>query len=159
MKKTKDPTEQFLALSAVLTGFERVNLLGTGMTEAYYQKLAGVVGQQMCDELCLLAGDLITRFHNDEERLLAALRREILASTKFGPLARNIIQMWYLGSWVQLPQEWRSQYGTSPADVTCVVSAEAYKQSLVYDAMRTHPPAAKQPGFGSWSQLPENELS
>ena len=49
MKKKKDPTEQFLALSAVLTGFERVDLLGTGLTEQYYQKLAAVVGQDICD--------------------------------------------------------------------------------------------------------------
>ena len=67
--------------------------------------------------------------------------------------------MWYLGSWIQLPQAWRCEFGNNPNDVTSVISAEGYKQSLVYTVMGTHPPAAKQPGFGSWSQPPKNEHS
>ena len=45
----------------------------------------------------------------------------------------------------------------SHADTTRVISAEAYKQSLVYNVMQAHPPGAKQPGYGSWSQSPEAE--
>jgi hypothetical protein len=158
MKKKKDPTEQFLALSALLTGFERVGLQGTGLTEEYYQQLVGVIGKDICDELCLLSSRLIEEFHDDEDELNAAVRRQVLASAKFGPVARNIIQMWYLGSWIQMPQGWRSQFGTSPNDVTRVISAEGYIQSLIYNVIGTHPPAAKQPGFGSWSQPPDSEL-
>jgi hypothetical protein len=158
MKKKKDLAEQFLALSALLTGFERVDLQGTGLTEEYYRQLVGVIGKEICDELCLLSSRLIEELHDDEEKLNAAIRRQILASAKFGPVARNIIQMWYLGSWIQMPQGWRSEFGTSPNDVTRVISAEGYIQSLVYSVMGTHPPAAKQPGFGSWSQPPDSEV-
>jgi hypothetical protein len=154
MEKEKDPVAQFLALSVVLTGFERVDLLGTGLLETYYQTFTGIVSPQVCQRLWATVSEIIKRDGGDEERLNAAIRRDILASQEFGPLALNIIQMWYLGSWIELPQSWRSQFGTSPGDVTRVISAEAYKQSLIYDVMEAHPPGAKQPGYGSWSQPP-----
>jgi hypothetical protein len=157
MKKKKDPAEQFLELSARLTGFERVELQGTGLSEEYYRQLVGVIGKELCDELCLLSSRLIEEFHDDEDELNAAIRRQIMASAKFGPVARNIIQMWYLGSWIQMPPGWRSQFGTAPNDVTRVISAEGYIQSLVYNVMGAHPPAAKQPGFGSWGQPPDSD--
>jgi hypothetical protein len=157
MEKEKDPVAQFLALSVMLTGFERVDLLGTGLTESYYQTLTGVVSPEICEGLWAVTTEIIARYGGDEDQLNAAIRRDILASPAFGPLANNIIQMWYLGSWIELPTTWRSQFGTSPADFTHVVSAEAYKQSLIYSVMQAHPPGAKQPGFGSWSQPPNAE--
>ena len=48
--------------------------------------------------ICRLSGKIIEESHKDGEKLTAAIRREILASPKFGPVARNIIQMWYLGA-------------------------------------------------------------
>jgi hypothetical protein len=144
----------FLALSAVLTGFEQVDLQGTGLVFTYYHAFTGIVSPAISEELWKLASKIIEGNHHDEGAMNAAIRREILASLEYGPLATNIIQMWYLGSWIQLPQAWRNQFGASPADVTKVISAEAYKQSLIYDVMGAHPPGAKQPGFGSWSQPP-----
>ena len=157
MKKEKDPLAQFLALSVELTGYERADLLGTGLTETYYQTFTGIVSPAICEALWEVVAEITARDSRDEEKLIAAIRREILASPVFGPLAANIIQMWYIGSWMELPQGWRNAYGTNPGDTTHVISAEAYKQSLIYDVMQAHPPGAKQPGYGSWHHPPEGE--
>jgi hypothetical protein len=127
------------------------------MTDTYYQTFTGIVSPAICEALWATVAEITGRDSKDEEKLNAAIRREILASPLFGPLATNIIQMWYIGSWIELPQSWRAAYGTNPADTTRVISAEAYKQSLVYNVMQAHPPGAKQPGYGSWSQSPEAE--
>lgn len=157
MQEQQDLVESFLAISAVLTGYDRVDLLGTGLADEYYRQVVAVVGEKISRELWAIGTKIIHEYGGDEAGLEAAIRREVLASTKFGPVARNIIQLWYWGSWLELPQAWRSRYGTSPADVTHFTSAEAYKQGLIWDAMGTHPQGAKQPGFGSWSLLPHSE--
>lgn len=147
---------EFVTLSAILTGFEQVELWGTGMAKDYFQTVTGVVGGDVAGQLLAVGAAIQERWRGDPGELDAAVRAEILASPKLGPVARNVIQLWYLGSWIQLPQAWRSEFGTSPADTTRVVSAAAYQQSLVYDAMAAHPPGAKQPGFGSWAVAPES---
>jgi hypothetical protein len=154
MNNDNDPLAQFLALSVVLTGFERVDLQGTGLLSTYYQTFTSIVRPEICQELWKRASTIIEQNRHDETALEAAIRREILASPELGPLAANIIQMWYTGSWIQLPLAWSSQYGTSPLDVTKVISAQAYTQSLIYNVIQAHPPGAKQPGFGSWSRPP-----
>lgn len=149
--------EYFLALSVVLTGFDRVELLGSGVAEEYYQQITDIVGKETCQELLTTAANILKHCVDNEEALEIALRREILANVKFGPIAKNIIQLWYLGSWLQLPQTWRSQFGNNPNDVTKVISSQAYQEGLVWSVMSTHPPGAKQPGFGSWAHLPINQ--
>jgi hypothetical protein len=159
MKKEveKNPTEPFLALSAIVTGFESVELLGTGLVQAFYNEVVNIVGKTISDELWTTTAQIVERAGKDESKLEAAIRREILASPKLGPITRNIIQMWYVGNWNELPQSWRDVYGVSPNDTTRVLSPVAYQQSLVWDVIGAHPPAAKQPGFASWSQPPATD--
>ena len=154
MNDENERLAHFLALSAVLTGFEQVDLQGTGLVVTYYQTFTGIIRPEICEELWKLTSKIIEGNRHDEGAMNTAIRREILASPEFGPLATNIIQMWYLGNWMQLPHAWRNQFGASSADVTKVISAEGYKQGLIYDVIGAHPPGAKQPGFGSWSQPP-----
>lgn len=160
MKKEveRNPTEPFLALSAIVTGFESVELLGTGLVEAFYNEVVTIVGKTISDDLWATTAQIVERCGKEEAKLEMAIRREIFASPKFGPIVRNIIQMWYVGNWNELPQSWRDVYGVSPHDTTRVLSAVAYQQSLVWDVIEAHPPAAKQPGFGSWSLPPTANL-
>jgi hypothetical protein len=140
----------------VLTGYDQADLQGTGLVVTYYQTLTGIVRPQICEDLWKVSSGALERDRHDERALNAAIRHEIMASPLFGPLAASIIQMWYLGSWVQLPPAWRKEFGDSREGDSRVISTEAYKQSLIYDVMCAHPPGAKQPGFGSWSQPPAN---
>ena len=153
-EKEKNPAEPFLALSAILTGFDRVELLGTGLVETYANVVTTTVGQTISDQLWATTTQIIARYGDDESQLETAIRHEILASPMFGPIARNIIQLWYVGTWNELPQSWRNLYGNNPNDTTRIISSEAYAQGLVWDVIGAHPPAAKQPGFDSWSQPP-----
>jgi hypothetical protein len=131
-------SERFIVLSARLTGFGRVTLLGTGMTAEYLASLDTVVGAQLVDEL--LAAD-------DADALLQ--------DAKLGPVARNLIMLWYCGTWTALPEDWRAAYGTSPLDTTRVESAEAYLAGLQWVVADAHPAGARQQGFGAWSVAPE----
>jgi hypothetical protein len=157
MKKAKNPAEPFLALSAILTGFEQVELLGTGLVDAYYDEVVSIIGKTFSDELWKTTVQVIAQHGKDEAQLETAVRREILASPLLGPIARNIIQMWYVGNWNELPSSWQQVYGVNPNDTTRVISPEAYEQGLVWDAIGAHPPAAKQPGFDSWRLLPKED--
>jgi hypothetical protein len=67
-----------------------------------------------------------------------AVKSRVMNDAKLGPTARSLIKMWYLG-------------GDATPFSANVVSAATYKEGLVWQAIGSHPPAAKQPGYGSWS--------
>jgi hypothetical protein len=148
---------QFLELSVVLTGFQKVDLQGTGLVEAYCSEVTAIVGEEITGELLTLAASIIKRYGGDESALETAIRMDILASRKLGPVARNITKLWYLGTWNRMPADWRSQYGVSPKDEDHILSALSYEESLVWRAMGSNPQGAKQPGFGTWSLPPRQE--
>ncbi|HVQ89924.1 MAG TPA: hypothetical protein VMU51_02705 [Mycobacteriales bacterium] len=143
-------TEEFLALSELLTGFGRVWLAGTGQTDSYLSVLDAVLPPGVLDEL-LTAARGLPRGADRE----AAVGPAILADPKLGPVARNVILLWYRGSWTALPAEWRAAYGTSPLDTDHVVSAPAYQAGLQWIAAGAHPAGALQQGYGAWAAAPE----
>lgn len=156
---SKDPSSirAFLRLSELLTGFDEIELLGTGMVEAYYDELTAVIGAREVGALLAAAETADAAGGGDgvDDRL----RAHVLDNERFGPVARNIITMWYLGNWVQLPREWRNRYGAMALDFDRAISAKAYREGLVWPAAGTHPMGAKQPGFGSWSEPPPGVTS
>ena len=140
-----DAVSDFLRLSVILTGFEDYELLGTGMLEAYYDELLLIIGAREAGALFGALG----RVKDGDDR---AFRSVILEDSRYGPVARRVLTMWYLGAWSQLPREWRNSYGATAYDTDHVVSAAAYRQGLVWPAAGTHPMGAKQQGFGSWAK-------
>lgn len=147
---SSERTERFLDLSALLTGFDRAELLGTGVTEQYLHTLEDVGCGPVLDDL--LHG--CERLPAGEESE-AALRSEILDHADRGPVARNLIVLWYSGTWRALPDDWRRAHGASPLDTDRVVSGEAYVAGLQWVAAGAHPIAARPTGFGSWALPPE----
>jgi hypothetical protein len=147
---SKTHSELFLDISALLTGFDRVQLLGTGMADEYLRTLEDELSGEALDEL-LSSYERLTSAGERE----GAVASEILGDPKWGPVARNVILMWYCGTWNALPQEWRKAYGSSPDDTDRVVSAEAYVAGLQWVAAGAHPMGAKQQGFGAWALPPE----
>jgi hypothetical protein len=131
-----DPLARFVALSARLTGFREVDLHGTGQARAHLDLVLAVAGEPLT------------------ARLLAADPRRALADPDLGPLARNVIVLWYLGQWDELPRDWRDRNGAAPADVAHVASAAAFRAGLVWPAIGTHATSANPPGFGSWATPP-----
>lgn len=145
--KSRDlnPTESFVALSAALTGFREVDLWGTGQAERYLDEVIRTVGDAIVARLLVTGGEAMRT---------GRLQRLLMDDPDLGPLARNVIALWYLGQWNPLPNDWRNRNGASPRDVPRVISADAYAAGLVWTAAGAHPMGAKPPGYGSWANPP-----
>jgi hypothetical protein len=143
----------FLALSEDLTAFRQVDLLGTGQAHPYLDAIVGVVGEGIVDEL-LDAYERVRASAVGGDRT-AALRRELLSDEKLGPIARNVIKLWFVGIWYELPGGWRDSFGMLEGDFTFMVSPEAYTEGLLWPTIGANPNGAKAPGYGSWAQPPQ----
>ena len=144
----------FLNLSAEVTGYTSTDLLGTGVAWDYFDTFTKIVGEDICFDLWKVSETIIHK-HADADKKEEAIRLKLLSSDKFGPLVRNLIKLWYLGQWDELPNYWRETYGTSLLDKDTILSGNSYKEGLVWSAIGAHPMGAKQPGFGTWSDPPE----
>jgi len=152
--------ESFLEFSVVLTGFSRFHLQGTGQASLYFDTIRDIIGEDMF-------GEVLQTFHNlniqaknsnDESILTKGLRLDILGSEKLGPITRNIIKLWYMSTWYELPQEWRDVFGVKEKDTLFIPSPQAYPEGLLWPTIGVNPPGAKGPGYGTWSARPSVTL-
>ena len=148
------PLEEFLNLSVVLTGFNKVELQATGMGRDYLNLLIEMAGDKLCFELWAETQSIYAKHAGHPVRLEREVKKRILTSVKYAPLARNIILLWYNAIWYQLPPGWTTQHGANALDQDHVVSAKAYPEALIWQAIGAHPPAAKPQGFGAWALPP-----
>jgi hypothetical protein len=154
--------EDFLALSVDLTAFEQTDLLGTGLARQYLAKVRAACGDEVVAALLEAhraaradaAGDA---GNHDRTPLDRALRHRILSDERLGPVARNVIKLWFAGMWYGLPPEWTDRYGANTAAETSTVTAASYQEGLLWRAIGANPPGAKAPGYGSWAQPPRIE--
>lgn len=146
----------FYRLSSVLTGFNLVKLYGTGQGDFYFKTLKEILGENFVSEM-LNVYELVAKnvSHKENTTLGAAVQSEMLEHKEWGPVCKNIIKMWYMGNWYQLPEDWRIRNVFSVLDQTKVLSANSYIEGLVWEAMGQHPKSAKQPGFGTWAFPPQ----
>jgi hypothetical protein len=151
----QEQSAQFAALSAILTGYSTAELYGTGCLEDYQQHVLKVLPPDLCAAFFASGPDLLELKDADPEEAWRRVRQEYLSSEAFGPPARALIELWYLGQWSPLPEDWRQAYGSSRFDVAKIISARAYKEGLVWNAIGAHPMGAKQQGFGAWALPPQ----
>ena len=150
--------DAFLKLSSVLTGFRTFDLRGTGQAETYYSTVDEIVGEEakeLLETFLQVTGDAGA----DEEALESGLRKQILSDPKLGPIARNIIKLWYVGIWYELPKEWREAYGENDEDRTFMISADSYRDGLLWPTIGANPSGAKPFGYGIWATPPRIEES
>jgi hypothetical protein len=150
---------RFLHLSVDLTAFRETELLGTGLAHHYLAKVRAACGDEIFADLLAahrLARADAGRDAGDRDPVLLdrALRHRIFSDDTLGPVARNVIKLWYAGMWYGLPPEWTDRYGARAAAVTSTVTAASYQEGLLWPAIGAHPPGAKAPGYGSWAQPP-----
>ncbi|WFU12040.1 hypothetical protein QA646_19030 (plasmid) [Rhizobium sp. CB3090] len=150
----EDP-HRFLAFSTEVTAFATFDLWATGQVEAYLATVNSAIGGAILAELLSTYEKICLETEGQalSERK-ARLRRQIFGSEKLGPVARNIIKLWYVGTWYELPTAWSEAFGANPKDVPFVVSAAAYAEGLMWKAIGAHPAGAKAPGYGSWASPP-----
>jgi hypothetical protein len=154
MATVTDDLQSFLELSSTLTGFTEFQLTGTGQAEAFLATAREVVGGGPVDELLRRYDRISGDAGGDVERLHRSLRADILSDELLGPIARNLIKLWFVGTWYQLPTAWRDAFGTSERDVTFVVSPASYTEGLLWPALGANPPGAKGPGYATWADPP-----
>ena len=119
-----------------MTGFEEIELQGTGMVETYLDWIKRMEPQKTT--LFLMASaEILDRTERKEEDLLQAIRTQLMPISAYNGMARKLITLWYLGNWCGQ-----------------IVSPESYVAGLVWPTAETHPFGAKQPGFASWSEPP-----
>lgn len=133
----KSYTKLFLKTSALLTGFSTTELKGTGMLEAYYNTILKNSEKEDVDYFFLDFETLLNDPSQTPESIDASIEANFMPDACYGGLTKSIITLWYTGNWA----------GN-------VVSSASYIQGLMWDAAHTHPPGAKQPGYGSWANLP-----
>jgi hypothetical protein len=144
----------FLELSSTLTGFSVFELQGTGQAEPYLSTVTDIAGAAILDELLEAYGRVQAAANEGAADLDGQLRREILADEKLGPIARNIIKMWFVGIWYELPSAWREAFGVREEDVMHMVSPGAYTEGLLWPTIGANPNGAKAPGYASWALPP-----
>lgn len=156
MTTPSDPHEfeAFLQLSAILTDFTKFHLLGTGQADLYYSTMVGIVGKTVVSEMCQVFRRIESEAKGDPEQLETGLRAAILSDEKLGPVARNLIKLWYIGTWYQLPGSWHERFGLAGDDRTFIPSPSSYVEGLLWTAIGAHPPGAKAPGYGTWTGPP-----
>ena len=145
--------ERYLALSSELTAYSMYELRGTGLAEAYLRTVEETVGPNVLDAL-LDTYDATVAAADGGVALPDLLRRDLFSDLRLGPVARNVVKMWYLGVWYELPPAWTDTYGAQQKNVAFAVSAAAYTEGLLWPSIGANPPGAKAPGFGSWAQPP-----
>lgn len=141
--------DEFLKLSVALTGFDRFQLIGTGVGPEYLSTLDSIVPRAIVDRLLEASGKLPGGAAQG-----GALSERILDDSVLGPVARNVIVLWYSGTWTPLPEQWCATNGRSPRDRGHVVSPAAYLAGLQWAAAEAHPPGGLPPGFASWAEPP-----
>jgi hypothetical protein len=145
------PFENFLLLSVQLCGISGFDLVGTGYAKRYFETVEDIVGRDLLHRLL----ETFAALPIAPTRRNAALQAAILNHPEFGPVARNIIKLWYTATWFQLPPTWRANFGARPKDETSVPYAYAYAESLLGPAIGAHPAGAKPTGHQSWTLPPE----
>ncbi len=143
--------EPFLALSVELCGLSRVRLLGTGCAELYLATVTNIIGEKTLGRLFDEYAALPAPGSDPRDQ---ALRTRILADDELGPIVRNIIKLWYVSTWFQLPHDWHEKFGMYGNDQTFIPSPYAYPESQLWPAVGGHVPGAKPTGYGSWATRP-----
>lgn len=146
---TAPALDDFVALSVDLTAFPRVDLLGTGVGELYFEKVRAACGDAVLAEL--IRAHQAARADADFDQ---GLRHRVFSDDRLGPVARNVIKLWYAGTWYGLPPEWTDNFGAQSAAETSTVTAASYQEGLLWRAIGANPPGAKAPGYGSWAEPP-----
>ena len=145
---TSELMEYFLDFSVVVTGFSRFDLQGTGQADLYFKIVREKIGEEIFEELLKTFHDLDVKAKRKYKPsiLTEGLHCEILASGKFGSIARNIIKLWYVATWGENEEAF-------------IASPQSYPEGLVWRTVGVNPPGAKAPGYATWSERPSVSLS
>lgn len=146
-----DSVRVFLDLSVALTGYDRAELLGTGMLADYHDTLLRAIGEREAGHFFTAAQTAVAA---DQRSSQSDEFAAFVQNTRYGPVALSVLKLWYVGSWQPLSRAWRDRFGVTADDNEHIVSSKAYREGLIWAAAGAHPMGAKPTGFGSWASVP-----
>jgi hypothetical protein len=89
---------------------------------------------------------LLERFGHERQTAASdTVAQNLLRDPEQGPICRSIMKMWFLGVWFACDR---------PYDAHHVISAQAYKDALVWKVMQSHPMGYSEWTFGYWADDP-----
>jgi len=138
MESNKKTADIFLDISVFLTGFNKMELLGTGMLETYFNVVTNMNNVALVESFLSESEKILTKNQGNTEKINNEILHKLMPDSLYNGLAKNIITMWYMGNWMNT-----------------VISPQSYVQGLIWGVAETHPPGAKQPGYASWSTAPK----
>lgn len=141
----------FVALSAVLTGFTTDQLFPPISPDPVAVEYLSTLKANVP---AALVTQLLTTFQNiaaqQPPNIAQEVQQQILDDPTMGPVARNIIRMWYLSIWYDLNQ----QQPITGFSTGTVVSMNAYTKGLAWDAAQAHPMGYSEMHYGYWATPP-----
>ena len=146
-----DPFDLFLKMSEELSGVPAFYLSGTGYATMYYEKFGKIVGRDLLDRLLAAYAGLPNCCQKARK---AAVLAKLLGDAEFGPVVRNVIKIWFLATWFELPPLWHQNYEVFDDDKDSIPDPYAYVESLLGPAVGAHPAGAKPTGHQSWIAPP-----
>jgi hypothetical protein len=141
--------QTFLDISVHLTGFNKNELLATGMPETYYYTIMKETDQDNVRAFFKQAKDLIDKYGSGDNELNKQISQHLLPVENFLELGRRIILLWYTGIWTSIVIT-----NGKPISSSNMISSASYSEGLIWVAAETHPAGAKQPGYASWGLPP-----
>ena len=146
MTNSTEHFDTFLAISAWLTGYEPVELQGTGMVQTYYSTLRENITAIDLDAFFAESDFILAKAQTDVDAAKVRTASHLMQNSSFNSLGKQIILMWYIGQWFADP--------SGDPNNSVQINAQSYVEALMWPTVDTHPPGAKEPGFGSWAVKP-----
>ncbi|WP_420587988.1 hypothetical protein [Marivita sp.] len=139
----------FIRLSVDLTGMSEYRIIGTGNAETFLD-----LAVDRCSEETIAA---MLEAHGcvQSDTFERDMRHLILGDPRFGAIARNLLKLWYIGTWAPLPSDWYEVYGNSRENGPVIPSITAYTAGLLWPTIGGNPQGAKPLGYGMWAHPPK----
>lgn len=132
--------EDFLALSQILTGVERLN---AELGRQYLERLNSSPSQPTMRQILEKFREI-----SKDARLVDEVKQQIVGKDEFRQIVCQIILLWYTSAmWDNLAIPINLRYG----------SQEEYFSGLAWQIMGAHPPGLSGGYFGHWRYRPDNE--
>ncbi len=152
MADAPDPLDDFVALSAILTGVAADKLhpqLDTYETAAEYLAYATKTGGAVFQQLMQL-------YEQNSGLPPAQIAALIFADPQSAVayMAKTVTLMWYLGSWYDPAGLVAYAAGKTPFAPSVVVSSNAYTQGWAWRVAQSHPMGYSDWRFGYWNTQP-----
>lgn len=135
--------DDFIAMSSALTGTQELDRRIAGQ---YLDRISQDTEGGKLDDLLRVFREIIQATGGDTTE---AIRQRIMNDDALGPLAQQIIVLWYTSALHSQDDKGNHQFDF-PAD------PNQYFSGLVWGAIRAHPLGLSGGYFGHWKYPPEN---